>query len=146
MSNRSETAEATAFASETMPDQNANCDNPWNDRENATDLGDQGVAWPEDRPEDRAEVIDPAVRCEDCTACCCRKEVWLLGDTRVPGHLVVSDAWGGEVLERLDDGWCAALDRQTLRCSIYAYRPQVCRDVAMGGCECLDARAQPLDD
>lgn len=94
---------------------------------------------------DANEVLDPLARCEDCRACCCRKEVLLLGDPRVPSHFVVIDAWGGEVLERLDDGWCAALDRQTLRCSIYALRPQLCRDVAMGGAECLAARAESVD-
>jgi len=94
---------------------------------------------------DANEVLDPLARCEDCRACCCRKEVLLLGDPRVPSHFVVIDTWGGEVLERLDDGWCAALDRQTLRCSIYALRPQLCRDVAMGGAECLAARAESVD-
>lgn len=89
------------------------------------------------------EVIDPSVRCEDCSACCCRKEVLLLGDNRVPSHFVTIDAWGAEVMERLDDSWCAALDRQHLRCLIYASRPQLCRDVAMGGAECLAARAEP---
>jgi hypothetical protein len=125
-----------------MPDRNRDGDNAWSEGGNAMDLADPVDPGPEARP----GVIDPAVRCDDCTACCCRKEVWLLGDNRVPGHLVVNDAWGGEVLERLDDGWCAALDRQTLRCSIYAYRPQVCRDVVMGGWECCEARAQPLGD
>lgn len=91
------------------------------------------------------EVVDPSVHCEDCQACCCRKEVLLLGDTRVPSHFVVLDAWGAEVMERLDDGWCIALDRQRLCCSIYSLRPQLCRDVAMGGAECLAARAEPED-
>ncbi|MBK5939042.1 YkgJ family cysteine cluster protein [Halochromatium roseum] len=91
---------------------------------------------------DSGEVVDPRVHCEDCQACCCRKEVLLLGDTRVPNHFVVLDAWGAEVMERLDDGWCIALDRQRLRCSIYSMRPQLCRDVAMGGAECLAARVE----
>lgn len=69
----------------------------------------------------------------------------MLGDTRVPNHFVVLDAWGAEVMERLDDGWCIALDRQRLRCSIYAMRPQLCRDVVMGGAECLAARAERED-
>ncbi|MCF7978987.1 MAG: YkgJ family cysteine cluster protein [Chromatiaceae bacterium] len=89
-----------------------------------------------------SEVIDPTVHCEDCLACCCSKEVLLLGDARVPSHFVVVDAWGAEVMERLDDGWCIALDRQRLRCSIYSMRPQLCRDVAMGGAECLAARSE----
>ena len=30
-------------------------------------------------------------------------DVWVLGDARVPGHLVVCDERGGEVMERLDE-------------------------------------------
>jgi Fe-S-cluster containining protein len=45
-----------------------------------------------------------------------------------------------EVMRRHDDGWCAALDRDSLRCTIHARRPQVCRDFAMGGGDCRDER------
>ena len=40
-----------------------------------------------------------------------------------------------------DDGWCAALDRMQMRCSIYEQRPFVCREFEMGGGDCLDERA-----
>uniref|UniRef100_UPI0025D56710 YkgJ family cysteine cluster protein n=1 Tax=uncultured Thiocystis sp. TaxID=1202134 RepID=UPI0025D56710 len=44
-----------------------------------------------------------------------------------------------------DDGWCAALDRDSLRCRIYAWRPLVCREFVMGGPDCRIERGR-LDD
>lgn len=82
----------------------------------------------------------PGVRCSDCQACCCRLEVMLISDTGVPGRYVDVDAWGGEVMARLEDGWCAALDRDSMRCSIYERRPEICRAFEMGGEECLAER------
>lgn len=52
-----------------------------------------------------------------------------------------ASTWGGTVMRRLDDGWCTALNRDTLLCSIYAERPGVCRDYQMGGAECMAERA-----
>lgn len=54
----------------------------------------------------------------------------------IPDALVTIDRWGGHVMSRLDDGWCAALDRVTYRCRIYERRPLVCREFEMGGYEC----------
>lgn len=81
------------------------------------------------------------VSCATCKACCCRLEVLLIGDDDVPAQFVATDRWGGHVMARLDDGWCAALDRQTMRCSIYAVRPGVCRDFPVASSECLSERA-----
>ncbi len=47
-------------------------------------------------------------------------------------------------MARLDDGWCAALDRETFRCNIYDSRPSICRDFKMGGYECITARKDNL--
>jgi uncharacterized protein len=68
--------------------------------------------------------------------------VILMGDDDVPPRFVAEDAWGGAVMRRLDDGWCAALDRDTMRCTIYARRPGVCRDYLMGGVECITERRE----
>jgi uncharacterized protein len=76
------------------------------------------------------------ITCATCKACCCRLEVILMGDDSVPTRFVQSDAWGGEVMARLEDGFCAALDRETHRCTIYAQRPGVCRDFATGSDDC----------
>jgi len=44
-------------------------------------------------------------------------------------------------MARLDDGWCSALDRNTMLCSIYEKRPGICRELEMGEYECLTERA-----
>jgi Fe-S-cluster containining protein len=80
------------------------------------------------------------VTCASCEACCCRLEVLLITDTGVPGHFIAIDEWGGRTMARLDDGWCAALDRNTLLCMIYENRPVVCRELEMGGYECIAER------
>jgi uncharacterized protein len=43
-------------------------------------------------------------------------------------------------MARLDDGWCAALDRDTQLCRIYAQRPLLCREYATGEADCLAER------
>jgi Fe-S-cluster containining protein len=43
-------------------------------------------------------------------------------------------------MSRLDDGWCAALDRSTMLCTIYDKRPLICREFEMGSFECLSER------
>jgi len=84
------------------------------------------------------------VTCASCEACCCRLEVILITDTGVPDHYTDIDQWGGRVMARLDDGWCAALDRNTLLCRIYEKRPLVCRDFETGSAECIVERTTHL--
>lgn len=86
------------------------------------------------------EVVDPSIRCESCRACCCRLEVLLLAGDDPPPRMTVEDRWGGAVMRRADDGWCVALDRDSMRCTIYARRPGVCRDYPAGGNDCLVER------
>lgn len=83
---------------------------------------------------------NPAITCANCEACCCRLEVMLMGDDDVPIRLTAEDEWGGAVMRRLDDGWCAALDRNTMRCTIYERRPDVCREFEMGASGCIEER------
>jgi len=64
----------------------------------------------------------------------------LITDTGVPDHLVETDQWGGRTMARLEDGWCAALDRNTMLCTIYQKRPWICREFEMGSYECLAER------
>jgi len=81
------------------------------------------------------------VTCANCEACCCRLEVMLITDTGVPHNFIKIDKWGGRNMARLDDGWCAALNRDTMRCMIYSKRPWVCREFKMGEYECINERA-----
>lgn len=64
----------------------------------------------------------------------------LITETGVPERFIKRDEWGGEVMARLDDGWCAALDRHTMLCTIYENRPFICREFATGSYECLNER------
>lgn len=80
------------------------------------------------------------IACDTCAASCCRLEVWCLTDTGIPRHFTRSDPFGGIVMDRLNDGWCVALDRNTLMCRIYAQRPLVCRELQAGSPECLIER------
>lgn len=91
---------------------------------------------------DLMTVTDNDVTCATCKANCCRLEVMLITDTGVPERYVEFDAWGGMSMVRLDDGWCAALDRSTMLCSIYDKRPWICREFEMGGYECLSERSE----
>ena len=92
---------------------------------------------------DRSASLQPTVSCATCRASCCKLEVILMGEDDVPDALTETDRWGGQVMARRADGWCAALNRDTLRCGIYERRPGVCRDYELGGSECLLERAKP---
>ncbi|CAA0104103.1 Uncharacterised protein [Zhongshania aliphaticivorans] len=81
---------------------------------------------------------DNVVSCSACRASCCRLEVMLISETGVPERFIQRDKWGGEVMKRLADGWCAALDRDTKLCSIYDNRPYICREFATNSFECLE--------
>jgi Fe-S-cluster containining protein len=87
-----------------------------------------------------ADASPAQVSCERCAAVCCRLEVLCITDTGVPRHLVEPHDHGVEAMRRLDDGWCAALDRASMRCGIYARRPLICRELEMGGPDCLAER------
>ena len=89
-------------------------------------------------------IPDKEISCFSCEACCCRLEVMLISDTGVPDRFIRESPAGGLVMERLDDGWCAALDRGTMLCSIYENRPWVCREFEMGSWECQVERAENL--
>ncbi len=90
---------------------------------------------------DVISLSETEVSCANCKACCCRLQVILITDTGVPNHFIDTDKWGGRTMVQLDDGWCAALDRNTLMCTIYEKRPMVCRDFVMGEYECLVERS-----
>jgi Fe-S-cluster containining protein len=85
-------------------------------------------------------LADPVVNCSNCRASCCRLEVMLITDTGVPARYIETDRWGAQTMARLEDGWCAALDRNTMLCSIYENRPWICREFEMASPECLAQR------
>ena len=81
-------------------------------------------------------IKEPEVACSTCLAACCSLEVLIISDTGVPERYIDFDEYGGETMLRLDDGRCAALDRDTQMCSIYENRPWICREFEMGSYEC----------
>ena len=58
-----------------------------------------------------------------------------------PEQFIDEDEDGQQIMGKADDGWCAALDRDTMSCGIYELRPMVCREFDMGGSDCLRERA-----
>ena len=86
------------------------------------------------------DLADADVTCATCRANCCRLEVMLITDTGVPEKYVEMDRWGGMTMARLDDGWCIAVDRDTMLCKIYDKRPLICREFKLGGFECVSER------
>jgi Fe-S-cluster containining protein len=82
------------------------------------------------------------ISCASCEACCCRLEVLLMAGDDIPLRLVAENPWGGQVMARMEDGWCAALDRNTMLCRIYEHRPWICRDYQAGDSDCLRQRTR----
>ena len=93
---------------------------------------------------DSTTLPSTEVTCENCEACCCRLEVMLITDTGVPHNFIEIDKWGGRTMARLEDGWCSALDRNTMTCTIYEKRPLICREFEMGEYECISERSVNL--
>jgi Fe-S-cluster containining protein len=79
--------------------------------------------------------------CSTCQACCCQLPVRVLPGDDPPEHFLDEDEDGYLIMGKHDDGWCLALDRDTMRCTIYARRPFVCGEFAEGGSDCADVRA-----
>jgi Fe-S-cluster containining protein len=92
------------------------------------------------RVEDNIRDADRSDLCGRCAAICCRLSVVLVEGDDVPAWLVAPQVNGPDQLLRAPDGWCAALDRSTMRCSIYEQRPSTCRRFVMGGAYCMDER------
>lgn len=80
--------------------------------------------------------------CSICDAVCCRLVVVLEAGDDIPAHLTSQLPQGHRVMAHGEDGWCVAMDRTHMNCSIYANRPAVCRRFVMGGPYCKAIRAE----
>ena len=89
---------------------------------------------------DDDELIDPTVHCGDCEAVGYRLLVIVEPGDRVPRGPTNGNEEGLEVMARSEDGWCVALDRQSMSCSIYELRPDTCRRFTMCGGYCRAIR------
>jgi Fe-S-cluster containining protein len=86
-------------------------------------------------------VTDPSIHCSRCPAICCQLKVLLVAGDDPPERFIDVDEDGAQIMGKDDDGWCAALDREHMRCGIYELRPLVCREFRMGGEDCRAERA-----
>lgn len=96
-------------------------------------------------PAQRVSRSGNAANCTRCDAICCRLTVVLAPADAIPAHLRAATTEGVAVMARDADGWCAALDRGRMRCSLYDERPQDCRRFAMDGPYCRAVRADAQD-
>lgn len=78
--------------------------------------------------------------CAHCAAVCCRLIVVVEAADGIPEHLTTRTETGLRVMTRAADGWCVALDRERMACSIYADRPDGCRRFVMAGPYCRAVR------
>ena len=89
----------------------------------------QGWIGPQLTPEMDAPAVklDCDTRKPSCQAACCRMYRVNLTASEVKGGKVLWDLAVPYALPRLPNGDCAYLNAQTLRCTIWESRPQVCR-------------------
>ena len=85
-----------------------------------------------------SQVKAPIKTCSNCAASCCRFEVFLITDTGVPKQFIQDHDDGMQTMRRSNDGWCSALNRESMQCSIYASRPWLCREFDMGSDDCSE--------
>ncbi len=90
-------------------------------------------------------TVPRPISCERCPAICCQLKVMVIAGDDPPAHFIEIDEDGQEIMGKSDDGWCLALDRKRMCCSIYERRPFVCREFAMGGGDCREERASWRD-
>lgn len=82
----------------------------------------------------------PEVQCSQCEAVCCRLTVVVEAEDGIDPALTSVTGTGLRVMARAGDGWCVALDRERMQCSIYAARPDACRRFHMAGPYCRAIR------
>ena len=82
------------------------------------------------------------VSCSTCRALCCRLEVRLIDDSddQVPAEYTQVIDGFYTAMKQSKDGWCSALDRLTMLCTIYEKRPYLCRDYQVASDDCLVER------
>jgi uncharacterized protein len=80
-----------------------------------------------------------------CAGCgrCCHLVVELRPGDMVPEEFVV-EREGARCMDQRGDGACVALDPDTKLCTIYADRPQTCRDFTRGETICRRILGRPL--
>jgi len=86
------------------------------------------------------------ITCSTCRALCCRLEVRLIDDSddQVPEEYTIKAENSLTIMKQAADGWCEALDRKTMLCTIYEKRPFLCREYQTGDYDCINERSKYL--
>lgn len=81
----------------------------------------------------------PKVSCSNCRALCCRVEIRLIEDDdfNIDAHLTEQTPSLYTIMKKSSDGWCVALDRKTMLCTIYEERPYLCSEYEVGSYDCM---------
>ena len=90
--------------------------------------------------------MNKTINCSTCRALCCRLEARLIDDSdeQVPIELTEQVEGIYFAMKRGKDGWCEALNRETMLCSIYEKRPYICRQYKLGDYDCINERNKYL--
>ncbi|MGK0367912.1 MAG: Fe-S-cluster containining protein [Thermoproteota archaeon] len=82
------------------------------------------------------------ISCSTCKALCCRLEVRLIDDSDdlVPEEFTETTPDLYMIMRQSEDGYCSALDRITMKCTIYEKRPFLCREYQAGDFDCMIER------
>lgn len=90
--------------------------------------------------------MNEPVSCSNCKALCCRLEVRLIDDADELIAVELTEQVDSlyYAMKRGDDGWCVALDRKTMLCSIYKKRPFICREYEVNDYDCINERNKHL--
>jgi Fe-S-cluster containining protein len=80
----------------------------------------------------------------ECAGCgrCCYQVVGLVDGVDVVPEAMIVEHDGQRCMEQRGDGACVALDPVSKLCTIYAQRPNVCREFDRGGELCVNVLAR----
>ncbi|MGD2080614.1 MAG: YkgJ family cysteine cluster protein [Nitrospirota bacterium] len=85
-----------------------------------------GAVYGEEDAEGGEALVDCEPRLERCRAACCAMNFALTKGEAEAGN-IEHDAGRPFFIKRREDGYCSHLDRETLRCTVWALRPTYCR-------------------
>ncbi|KKM04841.1 hypothetical protein LCGC14_1760180 [marine sediment metagenome] len=82
-------------------------------------------------------LVESPVSCAGCGACCINLSIEAEGGD--PPAEMVTERQGKRVMKQREDHACVALDPKTRHCTIYEWRPDICRQFGPEDEQCLDA-------
>ncbi|WP_127716807.1 YkgJ family cysteine cluster protein [Halobacteriovorax sp. HLS] len=88
----------------------------------------------------KAQEIE--INCSSCRALCCRLEVQLIDDSddQVPEEYTTKVNGMYTAMKQAKNGYCIALNTETMLCTIYEQRPFLCREYQAGDYDCMIER------